>query len=54
MVYFAHINQTPLIDVAACWKGSKTKACAKKLSQILVNNTDNRSRGTGLRIYVRY
>ena len=63
MVYFAHINQTPsptppppspLIDAVACWKSRKTKACAKKLSQILVNNTDNRGKGTGLRIYVRY
>ena len=31
----------PLLNVAAYWGSSNTKACAKKLSQILVNNVDN-------------
>ena len=44
----------PLLNVAAYWQSSNTEACAKKLSQILVNNIDNGGRGIGLRIYVRY
>ena len=31
-----------------------TKACAKKLSQILTNNIDNGGRGLAPRIYARY
>ena len=44
----------PLLNVVVCWQSSNTKACAKKLSQILANNIDNGGRGIGLRIYVRY
>ena len=44
----------PLLNVAANWQSSNTKACAKKLSQILVNNIDHEGRGFGLRIYVMY
>ena len=44
----------PLLNVAGCWKSSNTKACAKKLSQIIANNVNNRGREIGLRIYVRY
>ena len=44
----------PLLNVAVYWQSSDTKACAKKLSQILANNIDNGRRGIGLRIYVRY
>ena len=44
----------PLLNVSGCWKSSNTKACAKKLSQIIANNVNNRGRGIGLRIYVRY
>ena len=43
-----------LINVAGCWKRSNTKACMKKLSQILANNIDNGVRVVGLTIYVRY
>ena len=45
---------SPLLNVAVYWKSSNTKACANRLSQILTNNIDNRGRGIGLRIYVRY
>ena len=45
---------SPLINVAASWKSSNTKACAKKLSQMLANNNDNGGRGIGLRLHVRY
>ena len=51
---------SPLLNVAAYWQSSNTKACAKKLAntsllpQILANNTDNGERRIGLRIYVRY
>ena len=31
----------PLINIAGYWKSSNTKACAKKLSQILSNNIDH-------------
>ena len=44
----------PQLNVTAYWKSSNTEPCAKKLSQILANNTDNGGRGIGLRIYVRY
>ena len=44
----------PLLSVAAYWKSSNTKVCAKKVSQILANNIDNWGRGIGLKIYVRY
>ena len=36
---------SPLINVAGYWKSSKTKACVKKLSQILANNIGNRGGG---------
>ena len=45
---------SPLLNVAAYWQSGDTEACAKKLSQILVNNTDNGGRGIGHRIYMRY
>ena len=56
MVHFAEINlpPPPLLNVAVYWKSSNPKACAKNLSQIPANNTDNGGRGIGLRIYVRY
>ena len=38
----------------ACWKNSKTEACARKLPQILANNIDHGGRGISLRIYVWY
>ena len=44
----------PLLNVAEYWKSSNTETCAKTLSQIFANNIDNRGRGIGLRIYVRY
>ena len=44
----------PLLNVAAYWKNSNNEACAKKLSKILTNNNDNRGRGIGFRIYVKY
>ena len=44
----------PLLNVAEYLQSSNTEACAKNLSQILTNNIDNRERGIGLRIYVRY
>ena len=31
----------PLLNVAGYWKRSSTNTCAKKMSQILANNTDN-------------
>ena len=43
-----------LLNVAVYWQSSDTETCVKKLSQILANNIDNRERGIGLRIYVRY
>ena len=43
----------PLLNVAGYWKSSSTKACAKKLCQILSNNINNREGKIGLRIYVR-
>ena len=43
-----------LMNVAAYWKSSNIEACAKNLSQILANNTDNERWEIGLRIYVRY
>ena len=36
------------------WQSSNTKACGKKLSQILANGTDNGGMGIGLKIYVSY
>ena len=45
---------SPLLNVAAYWMSSNTEACAKKLSQILANNTDNGGKEITLRIYVRY
>ena len=44
----------PLLSVTVYWQSSNAKACAKKVSQILVNNMDNGGREIGLRIYVRY
>ena len=44
----------PLLNVAIYWQSSNTKACTKKLSQILANNINNGGRGIGLRIYGRY
>ena len=44
----------PLLNVAEYLQSSNTEACAKNLSQILTNNIDNRERGIGLRIDVRY
>ena len=43
----------PLLNIAAYWQSSSTKACAEKLSQILANNIDNKGKGIGLKIYVR-
>ena len=43
-----------LLNVVVYWQSSNTEACAKKLSQILANNTDNGGRGIGLTIYVWY
>ena len=44
----------PLLNIAAYWKSSDSKACTKKLSQIRTTNNDNGGRGSSLRIYVRY
>ena len=56
MINFAEINQSPfsLLNVVAFWQASDTKACAKKLSQILANNIDHGGRGISLTIYVGY
>ena len=56
MFHYVEINlpPPPLLNVAVYWKSSNPKACAKNLSQILANNTDNGGRRIGLRIYVRY
>ena len=35
----------PLLNVTGYWKSRNTKACAKKLSQILANNIDHGGRG---------
>ena len=35
----------PLLNVAAYWESSNSEACAKKLSQILANNIENRGEG---------
>ena len=43
-----------LLNVAAYWKNINTDACAKKLSQILVNNTDKGGRWICVRTYVSY
>ena len=45
---------SPLLNAAVYWQGIDTKTCAKKLSQILANNTDGGGREIGLRIYVSY
>ena len=39
---------------AELWKSNNTKACAKKLFQILANDIDNEGRGIFLKIYVKY
>ena len=39
-----HTATSPLLNVSEYWKSSNTKACAKKLSQILANNIDNGER----------
>ena len=44
-------DPSTLLNVAGCWKRSKTKACKNKLSQILANNIDNGVRGVGGRRY---
>ena len=59
MYVFTYVHQrcsgpSPLLIVAVYWQTSNTKACAKKLSQILSNNIDIGGSGIGLRIYVRY
>ena len=56
MLHFAETNQAPpsLLNVATYCKSSNSKAFAKKLSQILVNNIDNGGKEIGLRIYVKY
>ena len=41
-----------LLNVATYWQSSHTKACAKKLSQILANNIDHGRRGIGLTTYL--
>ena len=41
-------DPSPLLNVAAYWKSSNTKASVKSLSQILANNIDNGGRGIGL------
>ena len=35
------LGPSPLLIVAAYWRSRNTESCAKKLSQILANNTDN-------------
>ena len=35
----------PLLNVAGYWNSSNTKACSKKLSQILANNNDRGGEG---------
>ena len=59
MAHFPEINQVPspysmLQDVGRVATLGTSKACAKKLSQIIANNVNNRGREIGLRIYVRY
>ena len=54
MVDLEEMNQPAPYNVAVYWQSNNTKACPKKLSQILANNIDNGGRGIGLRIYVRY
>ena len=49
-----YITPLPILKVAVYWKSSNTKACARKLSQIIANNIGNRGRGISLKIYVRY
>ena len=44
----------PLLNIAGYCKSRNTKACAKKLSQILTNNIDHGGSGISLRIYVTY
>ena len=41
------------LNVTVYWQISNTKACPKKLSQILAINIENGGRRIGLRIYVR-
>ena len=48
IVHFAEIYQAvplPLLNVASYCKSSNSKACIKKLSQILANNIDNERGG---------
>ena len=51
MVHFAEINQASPPYSMLQYIG---RVYTRKLSQILANNIDNRGRGIGLRIYVRY
>ena len=44
----------PLLNVTGYWKSRNTKACAKKLPQMLANNIDHGGRGVSLKIYVKY
>ena len=43
-------GSSPLLNVVAYWKSDNTETYAKKLSQILPNNANNRGRVGGLRI----
>ena len=49
-----YITPLPILKVAVYWKSSNTKACARKLSQIIAKNIGNRGKGISLKIYVRY
>ena len=54
MVHFAEISQAPCPTQCFSILDEQQHRSAKKLSQILANNIDNRGKGVGLRIYVRY
>ena len=43
-----------LLNVAVYCKSSNAISCAKRLPQILANNSDNEGKDVGLRIYMRY
>ena len=45
MVHLEEMNQLPPYNVAVYWQSNNTKACPKKLSQVLANNIDNGGRG---------
>ena len=47
MIHLAEIYTDPssLLNVAVYWQSSNTKACTKKLPQILANNVDKAGRG---------